>query len=314
MNKKAVLSIDIGGTNTKFGIVDFNGNILNQNVISTTHYPNINLFVDAILTKVREFNILSRFNLTGIGIGAPNGNFYSGSIEFAPNLLWEGKIPLAKMFTEKSGLPSILTNDANAAAIGEMKFGAAKNIKNFIFITLGTGVGSGIVVDGKLVYGHDGFAGEIGHVIVFPNGRQCGCGRQGCLEMYASVRGICITMKELMAKQNQTKLLPDNFTSKDIFLLAEKKNKIALEAFNITGEILGLALANSVAYTSPSHIFIFGGLAHSWKFIYPSILDSFNTNLLKIYKDKIEIKKSALKDSDAAILGGAAIIIDKLLE
>jgi len=314
MSKNAVISIDIGGTNTKIGIVDFDGTIINQTVISTTDYPDINIFVDTVINEISLLNKGNKNILKGIGIGAPNGNIYSGSIEFAPNLIWKGIIPLAKMFTEKTKLLSVLTNDANAAAIGEMKFGAAKNIKNFIFITLGTGVGSGIVVDGKLVYGHDGFAGEIGHVIVFPDGRECGCGRKGCLEMYASVRGICITMKELMQKYNQPKLLPLNFNSKDIFLLAEKGNKIAIEAFKITGEILGLAIANSVAYTSPSDIFMFGGLAHAWEFLYPSTIDSFNNNLLKIYKNKIEIKKSELKDSDAAILGGAAIIIDKLSE
>lgn len=314
MNINAVISIDIGGTNTKIGLVDYNGNIVTRTVISTTDYPDVNFFVDAVIDKINQLDKVNNYNLAGIGIGAPNGNFYSGSIEFAPNLLWKGQIPLAKMFTEKTGLPAILTNDANAAAIGEMKFGAANKLDNFLFITLGTGVGSGIVANGKLVYGHDGFAGEIGHVIVFPDGRECGCGRKGCLEMYASIRGICITMKELMVKNNQLKLLPTNFTSKDIFLLAQKGNEIAKDAFRITGEILGLALANSVAYTSPSHIFIFGGLAHAWGFLYPSTLKSFNKNLLEIYKNKIEIKRSALKDSDAAILGGAAIVIDKLSE
>jgi glucokinase len=308
----SIIGIDIGGTNTRIGIVNKNGEILAQGNIETANFPNVTDFIHASTTEIERLLGLSNTSALGIGIGAPNGNFYTGSIEFAPNLLWKGKIPLAKLFQQQFKIPTLLTNDANAAAIGEMKFGAAKNIKDFLFITLGTGVGSGIVVNENLVYGHDGFAGEIGHVIVIPNGRTCGCGRKGCLEMYASVRGICITMKELMEKHNENGLLPSDFTSKDIYNLATQGNFLATEAFKITGDILGLALANSVAYTSPSHIFVFGGLTNAWEFLYPPMYQSFEDNLLSIYKNKIPIKQSGLKEADAAIMGAAALILDSM--
>lgn len=307
---KLAIGIDIGGTNTQIGLVTQEGEILNQTTLPTSKYPNVNEFVGAVKTEIELLVSNVGTKPVGIGIGAPNGNFYSGSIEFAPNLLWKGIIPLAKLFEDALNLPVLLTNDANAAAVGEMKFGAAKGLKDFLFFTLGTGVGSGIVVNGEIVYGHDGFAGEIGHTIIHQNGRACGCGRKGCLEMYASVRGICYTIKELVQEKNYNSIVNIEmpFTSKDIYLAAEKGDNAAIEAFKITGDILGLAFANSVNYTSPSHIFVFGGLAHAWKFLYPPLKKSFAKNLLKIYQNKVKIMPSELKDADAAILGGAALM------
>ena len=242
-----------------------------------------------------------KYELAGIGIGAPNGNYFKGTIEFAPNLKWEGIIPLAQLFSEKLNCKTILTNDANAAAIGEMIFGGAKGMKDFIFITLGTGLGSGIVANGEMIYGHDSFAGEIGHVIMFQDGRQCGCGRNGCLETYCSATGI---IKTYMQLTNSDQLID----AKCIYDKALADDKKAIEAFNYTGDILGLALANSVAYTSPEAIFLFGGLALAGDFIFKPTIESFEKNLLHIYKNKIKIIPSKLKENEAAILGAASLV------
>ncbi len=310
MIRNVAIGIDIGGTNTVVGLVDINADIIARITIKTSEYPDVNEFVDVLSYKIKEeVDRIGDLSLTGAGVGAPNGNFYNGSIEFAPNLRWNGIVPLAEMINKRLNIPVILTNDANAAAIGEMIYGSAKNIKNFLFITLGTGLGSGIVVNGQLVYGHDGFAGEIGHVIIEPDGRQCGCGRKGCSEVYCSATGIKNTFIELLTKRNiKLSVEPDIVDSKFIYNEAVKNNPLALEAFNITGKYLGFVLANSVAYTSPEAIFLFGGLANAKELIFEPTIKSFEDNLLKIYKNKIKILPSGLDENNAAVLGAASLI------
>jgi len=309
--KKIVVGIDIGGTNTVFGLVDENGHILLKENIHTEHFPIPEDLVAVVCEHIkRAFTAFSETHeLVGIGIGAPNGNFFNGTIEFAPNLKWEGIIPLAKLFEDRLQIKTLLTNDANAAAIGEMTFGGAKGMKDFIFITLGTGLGSGIVANGEMIYGHDSFAGEIGHVIMFPDGRQCGCGRKGCLETYCSATGIKRTYSDLLMSTHEKVNLKDKVAdAKYIYEKALEGEKSAIEAFNYTGDILGLALANSVAYTSPEAIFLFGGLAQSGDFIFKPTKESMERNLLNIYKNKIKLLPSQLKENDAAILGAASLI------
>jgi len=308
--EKVVAGIDIGGTNTVFGLVDKNGKILFKESVPTDHFPLPGDLVSEISSRIKaSLEKYASYELAGIGIGAPNGNYYKGTIEFAPNLKWKGIVPLAQMFSEKSGVKTRLTNDANAAAIGEMIFGGAKGMKDFIFITLGTGVGSGIVVNGEMVYGHDGFAGEIGHVIMFTDGRICGCGRKGCLETYCSATGIKRTYLELI-KEGSVKT--DSIDAKYIYEKAIAGESEAIRAFNYTGEVLGLALANSVAYTSPEAIFLFGGLALAGDLIFDPTKKSFEDNLLQIYKNKIKIIPSQLNENDAAILGSASLIWKEL--
>lgn len=309
--KKIVVGIDIGGTNTVFGLVDENGQILLKENIHTEHFPIPEDLVAVVCEHIkRAFASFSKTHeIVGIGIGAPNGNFFNGTIEFAPNLKWEGIIPLAKLFEERLNIKTLLTNDANAAAIGEMMFGGAKGMKDFIFITLGTGLGSGIVANGEMIYGHDSFAGEIGHVIMFPDGRQCGCGRKGCLETYCSATGIKRTYSDLLMSTHEKVNLKDKVAdAKYIYEKAMEGEKSAIEAFNYTGDILGLALANSVAYTSPEAIFLFGGLAQAGDFIFKPAKESMERNLLNIYKNKIKLLPSKLKENDAAILGAASLI------
>lgn len=298
--EKVAVGIDIGGTNIKVGLVDGDGAILKQFGLKTTDYPDPKGLVDDL--SVRLQTLANSYELTGIGIGAPNGNFYSGSIEYAPNLEWEGIVPLAEWLSDAMRIPCILTNDANAAALGEMLFGAAKGISNFLFITLGTGLGSGIVVDGNLVYGHGGAAGEIGHVIVEPDGRPCGCGRRGCLEQYASAMGLVTTYRELNSDASF------DISSREIAERAEQGEEAALETFERTARVLGLALANSVAYTQPEAIFLFGGLAQSGDLLLKPLRRHFEANLLNIYQGKTDIRISGLPESDAAILGAASLI------
>jgi len=248
----------------------------------------------------------------GIGVGVPNGNYFKGTIEFAPNLPWRGVVPLASLIQDAFTLPTVLTNDANAAAIGEMTYGAARGMKDFIMITLGTGLGSGIVVNGQLVYGHDGFAGELGHVIVFPEGRRCGCGRKGCLETYVSATGIVRTIHELLQSRHIPSLLrdmnPTAITSKTIRDAALKGDALAIEAFEFTGKILGQQLANFVAFSSPEAIILFGGLTRAGDLIFRPTIHAMEENLLQIYKNKIKVLPSELKESDAAILGASALV------
>jgi glucokinase len=296
-----VLGIDIGGTNTVYGMVDINGRVLHKGVVSTKEMLTPENLVNVLYNQVSDLLQQHNIRLRGIGIGAPNGNYLTGSIEFAPNLKWNSIVPLAKMFTAKFQVEAKLTNDANAAAMGEMKFGGAKGMKNFLFITLGTGVGSGVVVDGQMVYGHDGFAGELGHVIVEPGGRVCGCGRKGCLEAYCSASGILKTYHELSNEYSVT-------DSKQVAQLANAGSTNAITTFEMTAGRLGLFLANSVAYTSPEAIFIYGGPSKAGDLLFKPLRKIFEENLLMIYRGKIKILQSELPENDAAILGAASLI------
>ena len=290
--KDTVVGIDIGGTFTKFGVIDRVGNVLIEGSVPTDQTDDINVYLtglsDAIDKTLKELG--DSIAVKGIGIGAPNGNYKSGGIEFAPNLKWaHGKVVrLVDLLQKRYPMPIAVTNDANAAAIGEMIYGGAQGIKDFILITLGTGLGSGIVVNGELVYGNDGFAGEVGHVRVKDNGRLCGCGRRGCLEAYVSAPGIKRTVFELLAEYNGKSELSkysfDQLTSEMIYQAATRGDDIALKAFEITGEILGVSLADAVAHTSPEKIFLFGGLAKSGDYILKPTRESFEKNLLKIYQ------------------------------
>ncbi|GBL34915.1 glucokinase [Filimonas sp.] len=305
------IGIDIGGTNSVMGIVDKKGVILFEASVPTKAFPDINDFIAAAFMKLSpEVKRLGIKNFKGIGIGAPNGNYYNGSIEFAPNLIWKGIIPLANLFTEKFNLESFVTNDANAAAIGEMMYGAAKGMNDFIMVTLGTGVGSGFVANGKMIYGHDGFAGELGHTIAVRDGRACGCGRKGCLETYTSATGIVRTAHEFLKTQTEGSLLreKENLSSKDIYEAALQGDPLALAIFDYTGKILGQSLADAVAITSPEAIILFGGLAQAGPYIFQPTRKYMEENLLIIYKNKIKLLPSELKESDVAILGAAALV------
>lgn len=311
--KPYVVGMDIGGTNTVFGIVDQAGNVVCQDSIKTKAYPVIDDYVNAIGEKLDVLieSVGGKDKIQGMGVGAPNGNYYTGNIEFAPNLAWKGIVPLAKLFSERLGVPCKLTNDANAAAIGEMTYGAAKGMKHFIMITLGTGVGSGIVIDGKMVYGHDGFAGELGHIIAVPDGRVCGCGRKGCLEAYCSATGIVRTAKEVLKNSYEPSTLrnvpEDELTSKDIFDCAMAGDAIAKDIFQKTGELLGKALANFTVFSSPEAFIIFGGLAKAGDLIFKPVKEAMEENMLAVFKNKVKVLPSQLKDADAAVLGASAL-------
>ncbi|MCD7930909.1 MAG: ROK family protein [Tannerellaceae bacterium] len=315
MEKPYVVGIDIGGTNSVFGVVDARGTILYSSSIKTSKHADVNDYIDELAQALRmvidQAGGLDK--IKGIGVGAPNGNYFSGCIEFAPNLPWKGKIPLAQLISEKlDGVPVTLTNDANAAAIGEMTYGAARGMKDFIVITLGTGVGSGIVIGGNLVYGHDGFAGELGHVIVRRNnGRMCGCGRQGCLEAYTSATGVARTAREYLEIRNDDSVLrdldPDAITSKDVFDAAMKGDPIALEIFKTAGTMLGEAFADFIAFSSPEAIILFGGLTKAGDLIMNPIKEALDKNILKVFEGKAKVLFSQLKESDAAVLGASAL-------
>ena len=300
-----VAAIDIGGTNTVFALVSREGEIIIRDSIATNSISDFDEYVAVIMKRLNAMAYPHK--ILAVGIGAPNGNYFSGTIEFAPNLPWKGVLHLAKTFNKYSGLPAVVTNDANAAALGEKYFGSAKDLDDYIFITLGTGLGSGIVAGGKLIYGHDGFAGEIGHTIIFQDGRPCGCGRKGCLEQYCSATGIVKTYHEILRTHGQITNEHDTVTAKSIYDLAIKGDTAALQSFESTGNILGFALANSVAYTSPKAIFLFGGLANAGKLLFDAVIESFENNLLSIYKNKIKIIPSGLPENDAALLGAASI-------
>lgn len=310
------IGIDIGGTNTKFGIVDRNGHILVQDRMLTNEHESVQEFIEDLHKKlepmINNAGGIERF--AGIGMGAPNGNFYTGSIEYAPNLKWKGIIPLASMMKEKFGLPAQLTNDANAAAVGEMMYGCAKGMKHFIVITLGTGVGSGIVIDGKIVLGHDGFAGELGHTIIRPGGRlHKGTGVKGTLESYASATGVRETALEMLTEKPDTESLLRDFsineiTSQTVYECAIKGDKIANEIFEYTGQILGEALANFVMFSSPEAIILFGGLTKAGDLIMNPTRQAMEANLIQVFKNKIKLMFSELKEADAAILGASALV------
>ena len=314
MSKPYVVGIDIGGTNTVFGIVDARGNVIASNSIKTGKHANIEDYIAELkvaLNKLIEAHD-AKGKIHGIGVGAPNSNYFTGTIEYATNLPWKGVVPLAKLLTEAFGVPVAVTNDANAAAIGEMTYGAARGMKDFIMITLGTGVGSGIVVNGQLVYGHDGFAGELGHVIVKPsNGRMCGCGRTGCLETYCSATGVARTAREFLEIRTDPSRLRDlpieEITSKDVYDAAIAGDKLAREIFQYTGEIMGRAFANFVAFSSPEAIILFGGLARAGELLMKPIKESMDRNMLNMFKGKTKLLLSELKESDAAVLGASAL-------
>jgi len=310
MTKQVVLGIDIGGTNTTFALISRDGDIQFKDNVPTANFLDPRKLVQRIHTLLGANTELNN-RLVGIGIGAPNANYYNGTIEFAPNLKWNGIIPLAQYFTDQFRLPTYLSNDANVAAIGEMLFGNAKHFNDFIMVTLGTGVGSGFVVNGEVLYGHDGFAGELGHVIVEENGRQCGCGRRGCLETYASVTGIKNTVIELLENTNSKCELSgfrcEDLSGKIIEQAARRGDELALKAFGITGEYLGKALANVIAITSPEAIILFGGLAQSADLIFKPTEYFMNRNVLKIFENKVKLLPSALKSNEAALLGAAAL-------
>ena len=314
MEKPYVVGMDIGGTNTVFGIVDQRGNVLATDSVKTQSYAKIEDYVEAVTAKLLPLieSVGGVEKIKGMGVGAPNGNYYNGTIEFAPNLPWKGVIPLASLFEEAIGVPTALTNDANAAAIGEMTYGAARGMKDFIMITLGTGVGSGIVVNGQLVYGHDGFAGELGHVIKRrENGRQCGWGRKGGLEAYCSATGVARTAREFLVARSEPSLLreipAEDIVSKDVYDAAVKGDKIAQDIFEFTGRILGEALADFIAFSSPEAIVLFGGLAKSGDYIMKPIQQAMDENVLPIFKGKTKLLLSELKDADAAVLGASAL-------
>lgn len=315
--KPFVIGLDLGGTNAVFGIVDQRGHVLATNSIKTQAYKTVNDFVDAgiealkpIIAKVGGID-----SIKAMGIGAPNGNFYRGTIEFAPNLSWghTGIVPLADMFAKRLNIKVGLTNDANAAAIGEMQYGVARGMKNFIMITLGTGVGSGIVVDGKIVYGSDGFAGELGHVIMVrgKEGRSCGCGRFGCLEAYCSATGVARTAREFLKKSEEYSLLremnPEDITSLDVSIAAGKGDKIALEVYSFTGKMLGEACADFANFSSPEAFIFFGGLTKAGDLIMKPIVDAYRKSALLIFRDKPKFLVSSLDDAAAAVLGASAI-------
>lgn len=318
MALEVVLGIDIGGTFTKIGLVDRSGSVHFEDEISTLGYDTIEEYIRALQKHVMQSleQIERSFSLLGIGVGAPNGNFYEGTIENAPNLEWKGRIEFVKLMEDQFHLPVLVTNDANAAALGEMLFGAAGDLKNFVMITLGTGLGSGLVVNGDVVYGHDGFAGELGHVLVYDHGRQCGCGKRGCLEAYVSATGIKRTVYELMAEENiesDFRKIPfSKLKPKHITALAEKGDPIAIKAFERTGYLLGRALADTVAHISPARIFIFGGLAKAGNWIIDPSKKSMEEHLLPIYRKKIDIVPSALLKKNIAVLGASALIWKRL--
>ena len=312
--KPYVLGIDIGGTNTVFGIVDARGVVLASSSIKTLKHTDFDAYLDELHTEV---NRLLEANdavdkILGIGIGAPNANYYTGTIEGKVNLPWPSPLPLAQLVSEKFGIPVAITNDANAAAIGEMTYGAARGLRDFIMITLGTGVGSGIVINGQLVYGHDGFAGELGHSIVRRNnGRLCGCGRTGCLEAYCSASGVARTAREFLEIRTEPSALRtipiEAITSKDVYDAAVAGDKLANEIFEYTGNILGEAFAEFTVFSSPQAIILFGGLAKSGELLLRPLRESMEKNMYPAFKGKVQILLSELKDADAAVLGASAL-------
>lgn len=314
ISKELAIGIDIGGTNTKWGVVNHRGVIVKKGEIKTDQYTTIDVFIEALYDTLQPFIDNADGNVVkGIGIGAPNGNYYKGTIEYAPNLHWKGVIELTKMVTERFGIPSSLTNDANAAAVGEMMYGAARGLKDFIMITLGTGVGSGIVANGHIIYGHDGFAGELGHTIIRPGGRlHWGTGQLGSLESYCSATGIVLTAKELLANSKEESLLRnyevEEIDAKRIFDCAIQGDPIASEVYRFTGQILGEALANFIMFSSPEAIILFGGVIKAGDLLMLPTKEHMEKNLLPIFQDKIKLVCSELKEADAAILGASALV------
>ena len=315
--KPYVIGLDLGGTNSVFGIVDARGDIKATTAIKTGGYKTVEEYVKASVEALQPVldTIGGIEKIKGMGIGAPNGNYYTGTIEFAPNLPWahDGVVPLADLFSKALGIPVALTNDANAAALGEMTYGVARGMKNFIDITLGTGVGSGIVINGQMVYGSDGFAGELGHVIVVPGeaGRVCGCGRRGCLETYCSATGVARTAREFLAKSDEPSLLrdmkPEDITSYDVSIAAGKGDALAKRVYDFTGKMLGEACADFAAFSSPEAFVFFGGLTKAGDLLMKPLKESYDKSVLKIFKGKAKFLISTLDGSSAAVLGASAV-------
>ncbi|MFC2299984.1 MAG: ROK family protein [Segatella oulorum] len=317
MMKPYVIGLDLGGTNSVFGIVDSRGEIKATTAIKTQGYDKVEDYVDAAVEALKVIidQVGGLGTIKAMGIGAPNGNFYTGTIEFAPNLSWgrTGIVPLADMFSKRlENIPVGLTNDANAAAIGEMTYGVARGMKNFIVLTLGTGVGSGIVVNGQMVYGSDGFAGELGHMIVRPHeGRVCGCGRKGCLEAYCSATGVARSAREFLKESDEPSLLrdinADDITALDVSIAAGKGDALANRVYDFTGKLLGEACANFMTFSSPEAFIFFGGLTKAGDLLMKPLVESYNETVLPIYKNKAKFLISGLEGSSAAVLGASAV-------
>jgi glucokinase len=315
LSNELAIGIDIGGTNTKYGLVNHRGDIIAKGDIRTDVHNKVESFIDALYDVLQPIinQHKSEGHVKGIGIGAPNGNFYTGTIDYAPNLHWEGVVPMAKLVTARFGLPAALTNDANAAAVGEMNYGAARGMRDFIMITLGTGVGSGIVANGQLIYGHDGFAGELGHTIIRPGGRKHWSTKlDGSLEAYCSATGIVLTAKELLVASDEASMLRNydeaSLTSKLIFDCAAQGDALAKEVYRFTGQILGESLANFVMFSSPEAIILFGGVIKAGDLIMLPTREHMEKNLLPIFQNKVKLVFSELKEADAAILGASALV------
>jgi len=315
--ENVVAGVDIGGTNTVFGLVDKAGKVLAEGHLKTTDYPEVTDFVRALGSEIKKLvSDYGNVELAGVGIGAPDANYHRGTIEHAPNLAWKGIVPLADLVKKEVGVPVVVTNDANAAAMGEMIFGGAKNMKNFIVLTLGTGLGSGIVIDGKMVYGHTGFAGEVGHMTVVPGGRVCGCERKGCLEAYASASGLVRTVSELISEMREESILrdvpPSQLTAKQISEAASKGDPVAVKAMEYTAEKLGFGIVNSIVFSSPEAIFLFGGLAQAGEAIFAPVRKYLQQYNYILFKDTVKILPSGVPESNGAVLGSAALILNEL--
>jgi glucokinase len=312
--QKLAIGIDIGGTSIKYGVLTENGEVKLKESFPTKEFEEVDEFINYLSERIKHSlaGLKSEYKLIGVGIGAPNGNFYRGTIEHAPNLTWKGIVPLADLLNKKINVPVYLTNDANAAAMGEMTYGGAKNMKNFIMITLGTGLGSGFVANGQLILGNDGFAGEFGHTTVFHDGRECGCGKKGCLETYVSATGIKRTVVKLLSKAKTDSILRDysynNITSEQIYKAAMNGDQLAIDAFDFTGKILGMKLADAITIISPEAIFLFGGLSNAGKLIFEPTTKYMEEYNFPIYKNKVKLLSSLLPENEAAILGAAALV------
>ena len=313
MKQEAVVGIDIGGTNTVFALIDRQGNVIAKDSIKTNDSETIDDFISTLVNKIKFSILNSQFSilLKGIGIGAPNGNFYKGTMENAVNLKWKGIIPLNEMLFKHFNVPVLVTNDANAAALGEQVYGGAKGMKDFLVVTLGTGLGSGFIVNGEVLYGHTGFAGELGHTIIIPEGRSCNCGRCGCLETYVSATGITRTVIEMLRNTKEECILrnsnPETLNSKLIYEAALRDDKIALDAFDLTAKLLARSLADTVTLTSPEAIFLFGGLADSGDILFKPLLKYFDSYLLSSFRNTVKILHSRIEQNNAAVLGASAL-------
>ena len=313
ITKPYVIGLDLGGTNSVFGIVDARGNIVATTAIKTQAYPDFDDYVkasvDALMPIIDTVGGIEK--IKALGIGAPNGNYYNGTIEYAANLVWQGVVPIAKKFEEALGIPVIVTNDANAAAVGEFTYGVARGMKNFIMITLGTGVGSGSYINGQLVMGCDGLAGELGHLTVIPGGRTCGCGRKGCLETYCSATGVARTAREYLDKRDTPSLLrdikPEDITSFEVYKAAVAGDELAKEIFEVTGSMLGEACANFALFCSPEAFIFMGGLTKAGDLLMKPLQKAYDEHVLSVYKGKAKLMLSGLKDSETAVLGASAL-------